>query len=76
VPDFKMPELVLCAWPSLCPSRDGARSEEQSQGSVTKQGGQESPSALDTMAALAECVHSLNPTCGCSAAGSEQALHS
>lgn len=47
----------------LCPFRGGTRSEEQSRGSVTKQNIQRSPSASDTMAALAECMHSLNPTC-------------
>lgn len=61
---------------SLCPFRDGTKSEEQSQASVTKQSIQRSPSASDMMAALAERVQSLNPTCSCSVAGSEQALHS
>lgn len=75
-PDSKMLELVLRIWPSLCPFRDGTRSESQSQGSATKQSIQRSPSASDTMAALAKCVHSLNPTCSSCVAGSERALHS
>lgn len=48
---------------SLCPFRDGKRSEEQSLGSVTEQSIERSPSASDMMVALAECVRSLNPTC-------------